>query len=77
MSANINKIVVSDKLNYNEDGYRYFIGYQKGEIIKPLCIILSQMSGYIKYCEYRGINMSFLIKDEELGEQYKQIWSVN
>ena len=77
MSADINKIVVFDKINYNEDGYRYFIGYQKGEIIKPLCIILSQMSGYIKYFEYRSINMSFLIKDEELGEQYEQIWSVN
>ena len=77
MSADIKKIVVFDKINYNEDGYRYFIGYQKGEIIKPLCIILSQMSGYIKYFEYRSINMSFLIKDEELGEQYEQIWSVN
>ena len=77
MSADINKIVVFDKINYNEDGYRYFTGYKKGEIIKPLCIILSQMSGYIKYFEYRSIKMSFLIKDEELGEQYEQIWSVN
>ena len=77
MSADIKKIVVFDKINYNEDGYRYFTGYQKGEIIKPLCIILSQMSGYIKYFEYRSINMSFLIKDEELGEQYEQIWSVD
>ena len=34
------------------------------------------MSGYIKYFEYGGMNMSFLIKDEELGEQYEQIWSV-
>ena len=38
MSADINKIVVFDKINYNEDGYRYFTGYQKGEIIKRLCI---------------------------------------
>ena len=34
------------------------------------------MSGYIKYFEYGDMNMSFLIKDEELGEQYEQIWSV-
>ena len=26
MSVNINQIVVSDKLNYNEDGFKYFIG---------------------------------------------------
>ena len=76
MSVNVNKIVVSDRFNYNEDGYQYFISYQKGETVKPLCIILLQMSLYIKYFEYRDMNMSFLIKDEEVGEQYKQIWSV-
>ena len=47
MSVNVDQIVVSDKFNHN-DGYKYFIGYQKGEIVKPLCIILPQMSGYIK-----------------------------
>ena len=76
MSVNVNKIVVSDRFNYNEDGYQYFISYQKGETVKPLCIILLQMSLYIKYFEYGDMNMSFLIKDEEVGEQYKQIWSV-
>ena len=45
MSVNVNKIVVSDKFNYNEDGYKSFIGNQKGEIVKPLCVILPQMSG--------------------------------
>ena len=39
MSVNINKIVVSDKLNHNEDCFKYFIGYQKGEIVRTLCII--------------------------------------
>ena len=28
--------------------------YQEGEIVKPLCIILPQMSGYIKYFENGG-----------------------
>ena len=27
MSVNINKIVVSGKLNYNEDCFKHFIGY--------------------------------------------------
>ena len=39
MSVNINKIVVSDKLNHNEDCFKYFIGYQKDEIVRTLCII--------------------------------------
>ena len=67
MSVNINKIVISYKFNYNEDAFKYFIGYQKGEIVKPLCIILPQMIGYIKYVECGGTNMSFLIKDDEVG----------
>ena len=76
MSVNLNKIVVSDKFNYNEDCFKYFIGYQKGKIVRPLCIILPQMSGYIKYFEYGSPNMSFLIKDDEVGEKYEQIWDV-
>ena len=76
MSVNINKIVVSDKFNHNEDCFKYYIGSQKGEIVRPLCIILPQMNGYIKYFEYGNPNMSFLIKDEEVGGKYEQIWDV-
>ena len=32
------------------------------------------MSGYIKYFENEGKNRSFLIKDDEMLEKYKQIW---
>ena len=76
MSVNIDQIVVSDKFNHYNDGYKYFIGYQEGEIVKPLCIILPQMSGYIKYFENGGKNMSFLIKDDEVWEKYENIWDV-
>ena len=34
------------------------------------------MSGYIKYFENGGKNMSFLIKDDEVWEKYKQSWDV-
>ena len=69
-------IVVSDKFRYSEDGYKYFIGYQEDEIIKPLCIILPQMNGYIKYFEHGGKKMSLLIKDNEVWERYEEIWNV-
>ena len=59
MSLNVDQIVASDKFNHNNKGFKYFIGYQEGEIIKPLCIILPQISRYIKYFENRGKNMSF------------------
>ena len=75
-SVNLDPIVVSDKFKHNNKGFKYFIGYQEGGIVKPLCIILPQMSGYIKYFENGGKNMSFLIKDDEVWEKYKQIWDV-
>ena len=47
----VDQIVVSDKFKHSDDGFKYFIGYQEGETVKPLCIILPQMSRYIKYFE--------------------------
>ena len=76
MSVNVDQIGVSEKFNHNEDGFKYFIGYQKGEIVKPLCIILPQMSVYIKYFEYGGKSRSFLIKDDKAWQKYKQIWNL-
>ena len=76
MSVNVDQIVISDKFKHNNESFKYFIGYQEGEIVKPLCIILPQMSGYIKYFENGGKNMSFLIKDDEVWEKYEQIWDV-
>ena len=50
----VDQIVISDKFNHSNESFKYFIGYQKGEIVKPLCIILPQMVGYIKYFENGG-----------------------
>ena len=49
--VNVDQIVTSDKFKRNDDGFKYLIGYKEGEIVKLLCIILPQMSGYIKYFE--------------------------
>ena len=43
----VDQIVVSAKFKHSDDSFKYLIGYQEGEIVKPLCIILPQMSGYI------------------------------
>ena len=47
-SVNVDQIVASDRFKHSDDGFKYFIGWQEGEIVTPLCIILPQMSGYIK-----------------------------
>ena len=60
------KTVVSDKFRHSEESFKFFIGYQEDKIVKPLCIILPQMNGYIKYFGNGGKNMSFLIKNSEV-----------
>ena len=39
-SVNVDQIVVSDKFIHNKKVFKYFIGYQNDEIVKPLCIML-------------------------------------
>ena len=75
-SVTTDKIVVSDKFKHSEEGYKYFISYKEDEFVRPLCIILPQMNGYIKYFENGGKNISFLIKNNEVWEKYEDIWDV-
>ena len=42
MSVNVDQIVISDKFKHSDEGFRYFIGYKEGKIVKPLCIISPQ-----------------------------------
>ena len=49
--VDINKIVISDKCKHRDKGLKYFIGYKDDDTVRPLSIILPQMSGYIKYLE--------------------------
>ena len=48
-SVDLSKIVVSSRWRLNDTIYKYFWGYLNNDVIKPLCVILPQMSGYIKY----------------------------
>ena len=73
-SVDLDQIVVSGRFTHNDKGSKYFIGYQKGGIIKPLCIILPQINGYIKYFENGGKNMSFMIKDDKMVERICLLW---
>ena len=65
-SVLINKIVVSDKFEHSDKGFKYFISYKDDNIIRPLCIILPQMSGYIKYSENGGKSMSFMTEHDSV-----------
>ena len=72
-SVNVDQVVISGKFKHSDEDFKYFIGYKKDEIVKPLCIILPQMNGYIKYFEKGSKNMSFFIKDDDVLYKYNKI----
>ena len=57
------------------NGFKYFIGYKKDDIVRPFCIILPQMKGYAKYFENGWKNISFIIKDDSVLVKYNEIWN--
>ena len=70
----IDNIVISNKTKNNSETSKYFIGYFNDiDSVSPLCIILPQMSGYIKYFDNGGKNMSFKIEYDEVYVKYTQI----
>ena len=75
-SVDLSKIVVSSRWTLNDTTYKYFCGYLNNDFIKPLCVILPQMNGYIKYFDDGGKNMSFVTDDEKVYEKYDEIWNV-
>ena len=75
-SVDLSKIVVSNKYKINDTTYKYFCGYLNNNVIQPLYVILPQMSGYIKYFDNGGKNMSFVTDDKEVYEKYNEIWEV-
>ena len=47
-----NKILVSKEKPYGtRNSFKYFIGYNDNDVIRPLCIKLPQMTGYVRKFE--------------------------
>ena len=72
----MSKIVVSSRCKINDTTYKFFCGYLNKNSIKPLCVILPQVDGYIKYFSDGGKNTSFITDDEKIYEKYNKIWEV-
>ena len=75
-SVDLNKIVVSKKWKINDTTYKYICEYLNNDTIQPLCVILPQMNGYIRYFDDGRKNMSFVTDDEEIYEKYNEMWEV-
>ena len=72
---NVNKILVSKKEQYGKhNSFKYFIGYNDNNIIRPLYLFLSQTTGYISKFDKNKIAMSLLVKDMQLLKSYSKVW---
>ena len=56
-SVDLSKIVVSSRCKINDTTNNFFCGYVNNNSIKPLCVILPQVDGYVKYFDDGGKNM--------------------
>ena len=70
----VNNILVSKKESYgNKNSFKYFIGYNDNDIIRPLCIRLSPMTGYARKFD-ENATMSFIVKNKQLLKKYTKTW---
>ena len=70
----VNEILVSKEEPYGtKKEFKYFIGYNEIDIIRPLCVRLPQMTGYVRKFDGNA-TMSLKINDKQLLKEYNQIW---
>ena len=75
-SVDLDKIVVSNKRKINETTYKYICRYLNNDVIQPLCVILHQIHGYIKYFDDGDKNVTFVTDNEKVYDKYNKIWEV-
>ena len=70
----VNNISVCKKEAYGtKNSFKYFIGYNDNDIIRPLCIKLTKMTGYgRKFNE--NATVSFRVIDKQLLKNYNKTW---
>ena len=77
LDLDVNKILVSKKEPYGtKKSLTYFIGCNDDDVIRPLCIKLPQMIGYVKNFDSNK-TMYFKVGDNKLLKKYNKIWEKN
>ena len=72
----VNKILFSKKEPYGtKNSFKYFIGYNDNDVIRPLCVRLPQMTGYARKVD-ENATMSFMANDKQLLKNYNKIWEI-
>ena len=70
----VDKILFSKKDPYGKkSSFKYFLGYNDDDLIRPFCIKLPQMTGYVKHFDSDN-TMPFKLNDNRLLKKYTKIW---
>ena len=84
----VNKILVSKKEQYGKyNSFKYFIGYNDNDVIRPLCLEFLKKTGYIRKCKenkYKenksregkskeNITISLRVNDKQIFRNYNKI----
>ena len=73
----VHKILVSKKEPYDKNNSLiYFIGYNDNDVIRPLCLKFSKMTGYVNdFNENKNtIAMSLRVNNAQIFKKYNEIW---
>ena len=70
----VNKMLFSKQESHGtKKSLKHFIGYNDDDVVRPLCIKLPQMVGYVKHFD-NNKTMSFKASDNKLLKKYNKIW---
>ena len=73
-NIDVNTILVSKIETYGKyNSFKYFIGYNDNDVIRPLYLFLSQTTGYINKFDKNKITLSLMIRDLQLLKKYNKI----
>ena len=64
---------VKQNLMVKKNSFKYFIGYNHNDVIRPLYIKLSQMIGYVKHFDSNK-TLSFKATEKKTVKKYTKIW---
>ena len=72
----VNKLLVSkEELYGTKNSIKYFIGCNDDDVIRPLCLKLPQMIGYVKNFDSNK-TMSLKVDINKLLKRYNRIWEI-
>ena len=71
---NIDDIDIKKEKCGKYNSFKYFIGYNDNDVVRPLYLFISQKTGYINIFEKNKMTMAVMVEDKQVLENYKKIW---